>query len=72
MAQKVKTLVAITEDLALFPGTYTAAHNHLVPEDQIPSSALCKHEACMWVHIHTHKQHTQNKINKSKKKFFLM
>lgn len=40
MAQKLGALAALPEDLDLVPQTHTAAHNHPVPEDPVPSPDL--------------------------------
>ena len=58
MAQQLRALVALPEDLDSIPSTHMAAHNSVAPEpgDLTPS------------HRHTHKQNTNAIKNKSLKK----
>ena len=64
--QWLRALVAVSEDVGLVPSTHMAAHNHLcvtlVLGGPMPSSDLCRHQACMWStyttcsqNIHTYK-----------------
>ena len=45
MAQQLRTLVVLPENLSSIPSTYTVAHNYLnsSPRDLILSSGLCGH-----------------------------
>ena len=55
MAQQVRVLAALPEDLSSIPSIHLTAHNHLKLQfkgDLVPSSGFCRH--CMHVvHIHT-------------------
>jgi hypothetical protein len=54
LTQQVRELIALAEDLASIPCTYTAAHNHLilVTRDLMLSSVLYRNQAHKWCTIH--------------------
>lgn len=51
LTELLTVLTAITEDLDSSPSTHILVYNPsltLVSEDEMPSSGLCRAQACMW------------------------
>lgn len=55
LVRPLRELTAFPEDLASVSSFNLAAHSLSlpVPEDPLPSSGLCEHQMCRWLHIHT-------------------
>lgn len=78
LTELLTVLTAIREDLDSSPSTHILVYNpSLTPvsEDKMPSSGLCRAQACMWYNTtsiqannRTHKKKQIKKINRRKRK----